>query len=451
MIIIKNDLTKGSPLKLIISFSIPLILGNFFQQLYNMADGVIVGRTLGLDALAAVGSTSSLSFFITGFAIGLMQGFTVITAQKFGAKNEAETRKSIAASIILSVIFAILLTSVALVFLKPFLHLMKTPENIFDDTYSYIFVIFSGLTAIIFYNLFACILRALGDSKTPLLFLVTSCLLNIVLDFVFILNFKTGVAGAGYATVISQLISAVLCFLYSMKKFPILRLKKSDWKVSASFLTAHIKMGIPMALQYSITAIGALVVQSSVNSLGSTIVAAVSTSSKIEQFVATVLSSLGATMATYTAQNYGAGEYNRIKTGVKKGTFLALGVAIFGAVVLVTFCPILVNLLAGSDADKIQELVFKFITITAPNYLILSIIFVYRNTLQGMGKTTVPVLCGLFELIARAAVASLLVNYLGYTAICIAGPAAWYSAGIPLFITYVILMKKRYKTAFKIS
>lgn len=451
MIILKNDLTNGSPLKLIVSFSIPLILGNFFQQLYNMADGVIVGRTIGLEALAAVGATSSLSFFITGFAIGLMQGFTVITAQKFGAKNEAETRKSIAASIILSVIFAFILTIISLSLLKPFLHLMKTPENIFDDTYSYIFVIFSGLTAITFYNLFACILRALGDSKTPLIFLATACLLNIILDFVFILNFKTGVAGAGYATVISQFLSAVLCFLYSMKKFPIMRLRKSDWNLDAKFLIAHIKMGIPMALQYSIIAIGSLIVQSSVNSLGSTVVAAVSTSTKIEQFVSTVLSSLGATMATYTAQNYGAGKHNRIKSGVKSGTFLSLSVAACGAVILLSFCPSLVRLLAGAEADKIQQLVFKFLCCTTPNYLILSIVFVYRNTLQGMGQTAVPVICGLFELIARAAVASILMHWIGYTAICIAGPAAWYSAGIPLFITYILIMRKRYKTAFKIS
>ena len=329
-----NDMTKGSPIKLILSFMVPLLIGNIFQQFYNMADTIIVGRTISVEALAAVGATGSISFLIVGFVQGVTSGFAVITAQRFGAGSENGVRRSVATSIILGIAVTIVMTAISVLVARPLLEIMKTPSDIIDDSYNYIIVIFEGIAAAVFFNLFSSILRSLGDSKTPLVFLIIASIINIILDFVFILTFKMGVAGAGWATVIAQFISGILCFVYSLKKFPILRLTKHDWKFSWKFAWQHLEVGLPMAFQFSITAIGTMVIQSALNSLGSTAVAAFTAGSKIDQFATQPLASLGVAVATYTAQNYGARELERIKKGVTGAAIIATVCGIVGGFVV---------------------------------------------------------------------------------------------------------------------
>lgn len=309
-----QDLTRGKPVKLILLFTIPLLIGNVFQQFYSMADTIIVGRTIGVDALAGVGATGSLSFLIIGFAQGLTAGLSVITAQRFGADDYDGVRKSVTVSLLISAVLTVVLTAIAVLTARPLLTLLQTPANIIDDAYDYIIIIFWGIFASMLFNLLSNVVRALGDSRTPLLFLIVACVLNIVLDFVFILAFKMGVAGAAWATVIAQVVSCALCILYIAKRIPLLRLCKKDWKVDASYIRTHCRVGLPMAFQTSIIAIGAMILQVPLNKLGSTAVGAFTAAQKIDNLAVQILMSFGITMATYAAQNYGAGQHGAHQT-----------------------------------------------------------------------------------------------------------------------------------------
>ena len=292
----QSDMTSGSPMKIILWFTLPIFIGNVFQQFYNMADAVIVGKFVGNNV-----------FLINGFVIGMTAGFTVLTAQKFGAGDERGIRKSVTGAAWLSLIVGLILTAAFMVFMKPLLTLMNTPADIFDDAYAYIMIISGGILAQMLYNLLASILRALGNSRVPLYFLILSAVLNIVLDLVFVIVFQMGAAGAAVATIISQGVSGLLCLVYIGKKVQLLKMTKEDWKPQTTLLSAQLKVGIPMALQYSITAIGTMMVQSSLNILGSTLVAAYTAAGKIEQVVTQAYIAMGTTMATYGAQNMGQG------------------------------------------------------------------------------------------------------------------------------------------------
>lgn len=444
-----NDMTHGTPWKLLLSFSVPLLIGNLFQQFYNMADTIIVGRTLGVQSLAAVGATGCISFLIIGFVIGLTSGFAVITAQKFGAKDEKGVRRSFATSIILSIAISIIITAISMLSANGMLTLMNTPSDIIKESYSYIIVIYAGCAAQVFFNLFSSVLRSLGDSKTPLIFLIIACVINIILDFVFILCFNMGVAGAGLATVLAQLLSAVMCLVYSIKHFSILRLKRSDWAFSWRFAWAHLRVGLPMAFQFSVTAIGTMVLQAALNSLGSTAVAAYTAASKIDQLATQPVCSFGVAMATFAAQNYGADRPDRIKRGTLSCSIISVIAGIAGCVFVLVFRPLLVELFVGSGQDEVQGMVATYLWINATSYFILGLLFVYRNVLQGIGSATVPFLAGVFELIARSVIAFTLLKALDFVSICIAGPAAWLSATVPLMIAYVYQMRKRYGSAFR--
>lgn len=431
-----KDMTAGSPAKLILFFSIPLLIGNIFQQFYSMADTVIVGRFVGVQALAAVGSTGSLSFLIMGFVMGICGGFSVIVAQKFGANDEDGVRRSVATSIILCIIITIILTIISVVSAKPLLHLMNTPDDIIGDATAYITIIYAGTFATVFYNMISSILRALGDSKTPLYFLIVSSILNVVLDLVFIINFSMGAKGAAYATVISQAVSGLLCLIYTRKKYKILRLQKKDWIFDKNFALKHLKIGIPMALQFSITAIGVMVIQSALNAFGSTVIAAYTASSKVEQLVTQPAVTFGVTMATYSGQNLGAGKLNRIKEGVKKCTIISLIFSIIAGIVVVFFGKYFIELFISGDQENVIGYAQQYLNIIAIFFPILSLLFIYRNTLQGIGHAFVPMMAGAAELLARFVVAFTLPVLLGYTGICLASPLAWIAATIPLSITY---------------
>ena len=437
-----NDMTKGSPLKIFILFSIPLLIGNIFQQLYSMVDTIIVGRFVGVDALAAVGSTGSMFFLVNGMILGLTSGFSVLVSQKFGAKDEERVRKSVASNITLTIISTIIITVVALLLKNIVLKLMNTPENIFNDSNTYITIIYAGIFTQTAYNMAAGILRALGDSKTPLYFLIVSSILNIVLDLVFIVNFKMGVAGAAYATNIAQGLSAVLCVIYSYKKFKVLRLKKEDFKVEKSYYKDHLKIAIPMGLQFSVTAVGVIIIQSAVNIFGSTVIASFTASSKVLQLVMQPLISYGVTIATYAGQNLGAQKFDRIVNGMKIMNYISIVTSLIAGAVLVFFGKYFVMLFVENPTAEMIGYTQEVLNYAAVFMIFLGAIFIYRNVLQGMGESFVPMMAGVYELVARSIVAFTLPKYIGFTGICLSDPIAWIAAAVPLVIAYNSKIKK---------
>lgn len=446
-----KDMTSGNPAKLILYFSIPLLIGNVFQQFYSMVDTIIVGRFLGVNALAAVGSTGSVSFLIIGFILGLTSGFAVLVSQRFGANDESGMRKAVTSSIILCIIMTVIITAVSMITAKPVLNLMNTPSDIINDAYSYIIVIYAGTCTTVFYNMISSILRALGDSKTPLYFLIISSILNIILDIVLIVNFSMGVSGAAYATIISQGVAGVLCLLYTAKKYKILKLHKEDWKFESSYINKHLKIGIPMALQFSITALGIMTLQSALNKLGSTVVAAYTAASKVEQLVMQPAITFGVTMATYSAQNLGAGKIDRIRDGVKKCTMISILVSIISSIIMITFGENFTRIFLENPDASVIAYAKQYLTISSLFFIPLSLIFIYRNTLQGIGDTFVPMMAGAAELVARVIVAFTLPHFIGYIGICVASPVAWFAAAIPLGITYFKTINKMLNKSTSIS
>ena len=436
-----KDMTTGNPVKLILVFSIPLLIGNIFQQFYSMVDTIIVGRFVGVDALAAVGSTGSMGFLINGFVVGLSSGFCVLVSQRFGAKDEEGLKKATSSALVLSLMTAIIVTIISMVSARPLLNLMNTPENIINDAYTYIIIIYAGTIATVAYNILASILRALGDSKTPLYFLIIASILNIVLDIVFIVNFNMGVAGAAYATIISQAVSSILCLIYTYKRYKILRLKKEDFKVKKRVYIKHLKIGIPMALQFSITALGIMTVQGALNVFGSKVIAAYTVASKVLQIVMQPAITFGVTMATYCGQNLGARNYGRIKEGVKKCTQISIVTSIIAGLILVFGAKFFVGLFINNPDVAILAYAQECLNYAAIFFIPLGLIFIYRNALQGMGESFVPMMAGAFELIARAIVAFTLPSFIGYTGICLSDPIAWLAAAIPLGLYYYKKMK----------
>ena len=431
-----KDMTSGNPIKLILLFSIPLLIGNIFQQFYSMVDTIIVGRFLGVQSLAAVGSTGSMSFLIIGFVSGLSSGFSVLISQRFGANDYEGLKEAVASSIILSIIMGIIITLVSVFTAKPLLHLMNSPSDIINDAYSYIVIIYAGSSATFFYNMVSSILRSLGDSKTPLYFLIIASILNIILDLVFIINFKMGVAGAAYATVFSQGVSGFLCLIYTSKKFPILKLNKNHFKSGTKYFKEHLRIGIPMALQFSIIAVGIMMLQGAINSFGSNVVAAHTAASKVEQLVMQPSVTFGLTMATYCAQNLGAGNIERIKEGVKKCTIINISIGIISGIILILFGEFFISVFVSNADKEVLDTAKLYLTTISLFLIPLSLIFVYRNALQGMGYTFIPMMVGAYELVARTVIAFTLPAFIEYLGICIASPIAWFSAAIPLAFSY---------------
>ncbi|MGL4345821.1 MAG: MATE family efflux transporter [Cellulosilyticaceae bacterium] len=431
-----NDMTQGSPFKLFIWFSIPLLIGNVFQQLYSMVDTIIVGQFLGEEALAAVGSTGSMFFLVNGFLLGLTSGFSVMVAQRFGAKDEEGVKKAIASNITLTVIMTILVTVIMLIFKTPLLRLMNTPDNVFGYANAYITVIYAGIFTQAFYNMSAGILRALGDSKTPLYFLIVASVVNIILDLVFIVNFNMGVAGAAYATNIAQGLAAVLCLVYSYKKFQILRLKKEDFVVPTSYYKTHFHIGLPMALQFSITAMGIMTLQSAINVFGSSVMAAYTSASKVIQLVMQPLVTYGVSTATFVGQNLGAGLYQRIREGIKTITKISIVTSLISSSVIILFGKTMIGFFLENPSPEVIGYASQVLNYAAIFFIPLGLIFIYRNALQGMGESFVPMMAGVLELVARAVVAYTLPAFIGFTGICLADPSAWIAAAIPLMIVY---------------
>ena len=440
-----KDMTVGKPFGLIVMFMIPVLIGNLFQQLYSMVDTIIVGKCIGTDALAAVGNTGSLNFLVNGFSTGIAGGFAVLPAQFFGAKDGRRLKKSVAQAIWLCLFFTVVLTAISVYYTRPVLVMMNTPENIIADSDIYIRTIFWGIFATILYNMCACILRALGDSKTPLYFLILSSFINIGLDLLFIVTFRMGVFGAALATVIAQAVSGVMCVGYMIKKYPLLHLSKEDLSLDMSIIKKHLQIGIPMGFQFSITAIGTVVLQSALNVFGSAKIAAFTAGCKVEQLVTQIGPAVGVTMANYVGQNLGANRIDRIKKGVRECTFLTIGLAVVSAVILYFFGAPLCGLFITGDQPEALASAITYLNTVIGFFPVLFLIFVYRNALQGMGRSFMPLMGGVFELIARCAVAYTLPGMIGYVGVCLAGPVAWIAAMVPLCITYLIIINSMMK------
>lgn len=440
-----KELTSGKPLKLIFLFMLPMFFGNLFQQIYNLADALIVGRTIGLEALAAVGATSPMIFLVISFIFASTQGFAVVTAQRFGARDYENVRKSVAAGFILSFVLTLIMTAISLPFVQQMLDILRTPDDIINLAHDYLFIMFAGIIATVFYNLSSNIIRALGDSKTPLYFLIFASILNIFLDLLFILKFHLGVAGAAWATVISQAVSTVLCIFFMFKKFPVLKLKKEDWQVDKDFLYEHLRVGIPMGFQMSVLTIGIIALQYVLNGFGSTAIAAFTTAMRVDQLVSQSLLALGAAAATFTAQNYGAGKMKRIREGARASVLIAFIISIFCAVFVLTLGETVVNLFMDVKNEEVTRLAMQYLHIIIIFFFFLGLLLIYRNILQGMGNVMAPLFSGIAELIMRALAAFKLGEIMGYTGICLATPAAWISATIVLYIGYKISLMKNLK------
>ncbi|MFI3237010.1 MAG: MATE family efflux transporter [Lachnospiraceae bacterium] len=440
-----KDLTQGNPAKLILGFAGPLLIGMLFQQLYSMVDTIIVGKCLGTEALAAVGSTGSVNFLIVGFGMGICSGFAIPVANKFGARDYIGLRKTVANSAILSIIISITLAIVTVILCKPILSVMRTPDNILDSAYSYIVIIFAGIPAIFLYNMTSGIIRSIGDSKTPVYFLLMSSVINIGLDLLFIAGFGMGVEGAAIATVVAQLIAGLSCLLYMNRKYELLRIRKSEWKLEGQIVKNLCGMGVPMGLQYSITAIGCVILQAAVNDLGSDAVAAITAGSKISMFLVCPFDALGATMATYGGQNVGAKKLERLTPGLITASisgFIYAGIAFF---IISAFGENLLLLFLDATETAIIENAQLYLLINASCYVFLVIVNVVRFLIQGMGFGIFAIGAGIFEMVARTAGAFLLVPILGFAGASMGNPIAWIFADIFLIPAYIYARRKLYK------
>lgn len=437
-----KDMTNGSPSKHILGFAVPMLFGMLFQQFYNLVDTIIVGKTLGVEALAGVGATGSINFMIIGFCMGVCNGFVIPVAQCFGAKKPADLRKYVFNGYICSIVFAIVLTLASVIFCRRILIIMNTPADIIDHAYNYIVVIFIGIPTVFLYNMVSGVIRSLGDSKTPVVFLVLSSIINVVLDFFLILVCKMGVAGAGWATVTSQLISGLTCLIYMYKKYDILKGDKSERVLDRRFITNLCMNGVPMGLQYSITAIGSTILQAAVNTLGSTYVAAMTAGSKMFNFTCCPFDALGSTMATYAGQNVGAAKIKRLGQGVRSAMIIGSVYSVLSLIALYFTTDYIALLFVNASETTIIALTRQFILASACFYIPLTGVNVVRFCIQGMGFSVFAISAGILEMIGRAFAAIILIPNIGFMGACLASPIAWIAADAFLFPAFIHCAKK---------
>ncbi len=447
-----KNLTAGSPMKLILGFLLPLLGGLLFQQLYNMVDTLVVGRYLGVHALAGVGSTGSINFLVLGFCIGICNGFVIPVAQEFGAGDEDGLRRYVANGFWLAAIFSVVITAAICLLCGTILHWMDTPTEIFSYAYDYIFVIFLGIPVIILYNLLSGIIRSLGDSRTPIYFLVLSSLLNVVFDLLSVQVLGMGVEGPAWATVLSQAISGLLCLAILFRRYPILRLSRDDWKPRKKELLNLLSMGIPMGLQYSITAIGTIVVQAAVNRLAANYIAAATVGNKINQLFTCAFDAMGTTMAVYGAQNYGAMKLDRLHKGVLSCGLLAVIYSVAVLPVMLLFGSELALLFIDSSEPlatrlEIARYARQFLLANGAFYIPLAFVNILRFLIQGLSFTKQAVFAGIFEMIARCICGFWLTGYWGFAVICFANPAAWICADlflVPVYFHSIRVLRRRH-------
>ncbi|MCR4695074.1 MAG: MATE family efflux transporter [Pseudobutyrivibrio sp.] len=434
-------MTTGNPIKLILQFSLPVLLGNILQQLYNLADGVIVGQILGAEALGAVGATTSVQFLVMGFCIGICTGFAIPVAKEFGAGSESSMRHYIYNAGILTAFFAILMTGLTVVLCKQILILLQVPDSMFADAYSYLVIIFAGIPFTMLYNLLAGFLRAVGDSRTPFMFLIISTFLNILGDILCIVVFHMGCAGAGIATVVAQIISGFLCLMLIIKKYTVLHIQPSERHFKSNTAKRLVIMGVPLGLQFSITAIGSMVMQTANNSLGNLYVSAFAASMKIKQFALCPYDAIGTAVSMFAGQNLGAGKFDRVKTGIKTGVLIALCYGLLAGTIMNVFGHDLLYLFIQRGQDAVADTGYKYIYYLSFFYWCLGLLIVCRMSIQGLGHASRTLISGAIEMVARIIVCTFFVTYYGFTAICFADQCAWIFATLYCGIVLIKIVK----------
>lgn len=431
------DLTTGNPIKQMIKFALPVCLGNIFQLFYSLADTRIVGSTLGESSLASVGATTSISTLLIGFLSGMTNGFSIVVAQQFGEKNEKKIKKTVAASLFLGLIISVIISIISISFLDEILKILNVSEELYNESTLYIKVILLGITATMFYNAFAGILRAIGDTFAPLMFLIIACGLNIFLDLFFILKLDLGVSGAGLATVISQGFSVLLCIIYMWKKYPIFRVEKKDFFIKLELLKRLFYSGFSMAMMMSLVFFGTLALQTAINTFGTNIIVAHTASRKLTEFFMLPFSVFGITMATYCGQNKGANEPERIKKGIWQALFITWGWSVIVIILSYTIAPFLIYMVTGTTNREIILTSQKYLRINTIFYFVPATISILRNAMQGIGDHFTPIFSSGLELIGKISVVIFLVPSLEYFGIIISEPIVWVVMVIPLIIKII--------------
>lgn len=438
-----RDMTSGSPMKLIVGFAVPIFLGNLFQQLYSVVDAMVLGRAVGADALAAAGSTQALSFLVLGFITGLTHGYAILIAQRFGAGDYAGVRRTAANAGYLAAVSSLIITAASLLGARALLEVMHTPEDIFRDALLYIQVIFIGTAASVAYNMFSGILRALGDSVSPLVILVVSSIVNVGLDVLFVVVFRWGVAGAAWATVLAQALSSAMCFAV-LRRLELMRFQREDWRGDRDVIRALLRLGVPVGIMNSITAMGIMLLQSVVNGLGSVTVAAYTAGSKLMNLALQPGDILGIAVGTYVGQNLGAGRLDRIRAGVRQSVLLSLAINIVMGLVLALFGRELTAVFVSGTEEAVIEAAYPYFVITGAGVWIVGLLFLYRFALQSLGDTFIPMVSGGVELGMRVGAVLVLDRCfdMGFYAVCWAEVAAWLGAGVLLAAGYYARMAR---------
>lgn len=436
------DLTKGKPLPVIFRFSLPVIAGNLFQLFYTLADTIIVGQTMGEKALSAVGATTVFVYFILCFIQGLANGFAIILGHCAGRHDEKQAKYNIAASVYISIAVAFVITVITCLLVPSVVKWMKVPQDISHDAQVYLMVIQAGTAATVLYNLISNILRALGDSRMPLIFLVFSSLLNIILDYVFIVPCAMGVGGAAFATVLSQLLSGVLCVVFAFRKYDLLHLGKNDWKIRPDYILSNLRLGFVMGFQMSVMCIGQIVMQSCVNKLGTEAIAGYTAASKVDQLSVLVNNAFMSAIASYVAQNYGAGDMKRIRNGVWSSLFLTECTNFIMIVLILIIEPYIVPMFVSSASPEVYSYASDFFLITLPFYPVLGLLAVYRTSVQSMGNTWAPFTACIVELVARCGASVILGGIFGYSGIVFSSPLAWIGADLVVIPVCMAMTRK---------
>lgn len=438
VIAVKSDLLNGKPIKSILLFALPIMGSSMLQYNYNLVDNIIVGRYVGTDALAAVGNVGSINGFIIGTALGLTAGFTIPVAQNFGAGDKKKMNKFAGASISMSLVIGLIIVIAAHILSKPLLRLIDTPEDIIEISSSYVNILYYAVPIQMLLNNFNALARAVGESKKPLYFLIASVFVNLFLDILFVGHFRWGVVGAAWATAISQLTAVALSAIYIFRYNKEYNITKRDLLIDAKTSFMQLKLGIPLSLQFTITSIGSMVLQTAVNGFGSSVIAGFTAAGRVEQLTNIPMSGLGVGTMTFVSQNYGAGNYKRIIQSVRKIFVLDIAVSVVCSLILVLAGPYVVQLFMTEYNEDIMFAAKHYLWSIAECYSLVAVLFVCRNTLQGLGFTYANMIAGAGELFGRLAVALIFTPLIGFNAVCYAGPVAWLLADIPLIVIYLI-------------
>lgn len=438
-----KDLTNGSEIKSILWFAFPILIGNIFQQLYNVVDTAVIGNVLGNNALAAVGASGPIYSLVIWLAVGFTSGFSVILARFFGANDEGNMKRSVSLIYTLTVLIAILLSVGSVLILPTILKLLHTPKAIFQQTYTYLIIILASAIITIFYNMLSALLRAIGNSKMPLYFLIVSSFINVVLDILFVKYLHMGIGGAAYATVIAQFISAILCLIYIYKRCPLLKFERKYLTWDGTLIKELFFMGLSMGLMYVAVSIGSVALQGAVNSLGEDTIAAHTAARKIDDIFMLPLGTLSSAASTFASQNLGAGKLNRIKKGINKTIGIAMGWSLVSTVVCYCFGSKMLEALTGSDSAFVINTAFQYVKINIPFFVVLSVLLVLRSSLQGLGRKVVSVCGSVIELIFKFGAVGVITKQLGYFGVCILEPIIWIICAALVFSDYMLFLRQQ--------